>query len=790
MPTSHSPRRSPRIGQTGAPATATTTTATTSAGTPKNVPGLSGGELQRPRTPKQPGLIPSGAPKPDRSGQDTDTTTAKFAALMERIATLERELQKARSGEGQDAAARDPVRNGSSVAAIIEWKPAATIEWKSGNRATSHTQYKQYNVKLFHTMLRDGYCAASTKLHASYAGTSSQPDEFEGQPEEWPIFQCAFTETTAAYNCTALENNQRLVKALKGEARASVKSLLIHPNNVQAVMDQLRFRYGRPEQLIRSQLESVREVQPIQEHNIIKIVPFATRVSNLAAFLQSSPNGEQHLGNPTLMEELIAKLPLSKRLDWARHAAVIGCYPTVAHLSEWLNELAKLVCTITSSNSKDPKRRVLHASTSQKDQDLFEDHPRSCPICEGQHTIKDCKDFNYATPTARMEYVRKHRICFSCLESGHMSRFCKRNSKCNVYGCQMGHHYLLHDGVGNPTRPSQPHGRPWPNERSDRGRMVHAGADRRKVDKQVHQPDDLAQRSPLTASAQTQDAWRKRDEGRQPSDGHGLPHRNLSCVDPDGGHLLFRILPVTLYGEDTQLDTYALFDEGSSVTLIDEELTRSLNLKGESRQLNIQWFGGKSAKENTKMVSLQISEAGRPKRHALKNVYAVSNLNLPMQSLRREDVKAAKASARLPMKPYRNAVPRILIGLDHAHLGIPMQNRSFGAGGPYAAATKLGWVVFGPVRSQMSSPMQRSCLLAVPQYDHLEKMVSDYFEIENFGVKPAPPVAASGDARALGILNETTRRVGERYQTGLLWKDDKVSLPDSYNMALKKTCRH
>nr|XP_044252270.1 uncharacterized protein LOC123003532 [Drosophila takahashii] len=864
MPTSHSPRRSPRIGQTGATAAATTTTATTSAGTPKNAPGLSGGELQRPRTPKQPGLIPSGAPKLDRSGQDTDTTTAKFAALMERIASLERELQKARSGEGQDAAARDPVRNGSSgigasgaanAPPCLSATPGQNLSGNlppllSGNLAPNlaesvtpflHEQLppllsgnlppqssgnlaigQQVTLSTNSTTLSYSTpcCVTATVQPAlsymqapreplrnlmvppqstgSYGIASPSPligwtprrlpdlPEFEGQPEEWPIFQCAFTETTAAYNCTALENNQRLLKALKGEARASVKSLLIHPNNVQAVMDQLRFRYGRPEQLIRSQLESVREVQPIQEHNIIKIVPFATRVSNLAAFLQSSPNGEQHLGNPTLMEELIAKLPLSKRLDWARHAALIGCYPTVAHLSEWLNELAKLVCTITSGDSKDPKRRVLHASTSQKDQDLFEDHPRSCPICEGQHTIKDCKDFNQATPTARMEYVRKHRICFSCLESGHMSRFCKKNGKCNVYGCQMRHHYLLHDGVGNPTRPSQLHGRPWPNERSDRGRMVHAGADRRKVDTQVHQPDDLAQRSPLTASAQTQDAWRKRDEGRQPSDGNGLPHRNLSCVDPDGGHLLFRILPVTLYGEDTQLDTYALFDEGSSVTLIDEELTRSLNLKGESRQLNIQWFGGKSAKENTKMVSLQISGVGRPKRHALKNVYAVSNLNLPMQSLRREDVKAAKAPARLPMKPYRNAVPRILIGLDHAHLGIPMQNRSFGAGGPYAAATKLGWVVFGPVRSQMSSPMQRSCLLAVPQYDHLEKMVSDYFEIENFGVKPAPPVAASGDARALGILNETTRRVGERYQTGLLWKDDKVSLPDSYNMALKR----
>jgi len=58
--------------------------------------------------------------------------------------------------------------------------------------------------------------------------------------------------------------------------------------------------------------------------------------------------------------------------------------------------------------------------------------------------------------------------------------------------------------------------------------MVHASTDRRKVDTQVHQPDDLAPRSPLTASAQTQEAWRKRDEGRQPSDGNDMPHRNLS----------------------------------------------------------------------------------------------------------------------------------------------------------------------------------------------------------------------------------------------------------------------
>jgi len=105
-----------------------------------------------------------------------------------------------------------------------------------------------------------------------------------GKPEDWPIFYCAFTETTRAYNCTDLENNQRLLKALKNEARETVKSLLIHPSNGNAVVEQLRFRYGRPEKLIRSQLNSIQDVPSISEHSPEKLVTYATHVSNLTAF--------------------------------------------------------------------------------------------------------------------------------------------------------------------------------------------------------------------------------------------------------------------------------------------------------------------------------------------------------------------------------------------------------------------------------------------------------------------------------------------------------------------------
>ncbi|XP_041630550.2 uncharacterized protein, partial [Drosophila kikkawai] len=599
---------------------------------------------------------------------------------------------------------------------------------------------------------------------------------FGGQPEEWPIFNCAFVETTQAYNCTDLENNQRLLKALKDEARETVKSLLIHPGNVSAVMEQLRFRFGRPEQLIRSQLNSVREVPPISEQHLARIVPFATRVSNLTAFLQSA-KAEQHLGNPTLMEELVAKLPTSKRVDWARHAASIEPFPTVAHFSTWLQEYANIVCTILDVEGKEPRRRVLHASVDQNGCEQRDDRHGGCPICGGQHATTSCREFIGASPSRRWSMVKRHRLCFTCLRIGHTARTCNGHGECRINGCRQMHHRLLHGAD---------EGRRWPEQQS--GFRRHDGG---------NQQSAVSRRSPERRSSprggyrdhersQQPAVLRNSLERRAPQPAEAPVQRNLSCIDAEGGRLLFRILPVTLYGAGRQVDTYALLDEGSSVTMIDDELRRDLGVRGEHRQLNIQWFGGKASREPTNVVSLEISGAGKPTRHALRNVYAVSSLSLPMQTLCRRDVQGVHKDARLPMKPYSNAVPKLLIGLDHGHLGLPLRTRRFAREGPYAAATELGWVVYGPVSGQSTTPSPRSCLLAVSMEDAMEKMVEDYFEMESFGVKLAPQVAASDDARAQRILEDTTVKVGRRYQTGLLWKDDHAVLPRSYEMAHRR----
>jgi len=105
--------------------------------------------------------------------------------------------------------------------------------------------------------------------------------------------------------------------------------------------------------------------------------------------------------------------------------------------------------------------------------------------------------------------------------------------------------------------------------------------------------------------------------------------------------------------------------------MIDYELRRDLGVQGERRQLNVQWFGGRATRQPTNVVSLEISGLGKQVRHALRSVYSVLDLSLPKQTLNRRDVQCVHKDARLPMKAYSNMLPKLLIGLDHGHLGFP-----------------------------------------------------------------------------------------------------------------------
>ncbi|GBP90336.1 hypothetical protein EVAR_55030_1 [Eumeta japonica] len=61
----------------------------------------------------------------------------------------------------------------------------------------------------------------------------------------------------------------------------------------------------------------------------------------------------------------------------------------------------------------------------------------------------------------------------------------------------------------------------------------------------------------------------------------------------------------------------------------------------------------------------------------------------------------------------------------------------------------------------------------------------EHFEIESLGITQRERENAEVK-RASRILNDTTRRIGNKWETGLLWKEDDPRFPDNYNGARKR----
>lgn len=198
--------------------------------------------------------------------------------------------------------------------------------------------------------------------------------KFDGNPEDWPLFLATYNDTTMEFGYSNRQNLVRLQSALHGPAKDSVLSMLIHPENVPQIIEELRFNFGRPEILIKSQLEKIKMYPAITENRLDGILGLANCAKNVVAFCKSA-NCDQHLLNPTLLEQLVLKLPLSKQYEWAKFSVTLLPFPTVEDFGKWVGELARFCSLIPQRNvvtthdrqQSSTTRRVLHSKEDQTD---------------------------------------------------------------------------------------------------------------------------------------------------------------------------------------------------------------------------------------------------------------------------------------------------------------------------------------------------------------------------------------------------------------------------------------
>ncbi|XP_062716211.1 uncharacterized protein LOC134291877 [Aedes albopictus] len=561
---------------------------------------------------------------------------------------------------------------------------------------------------------------------------------FSGNPEDWPIFICSFEHSTAACGYTDAENLIRLQRCLKGHALESVRSRLLLPSSVPQVINTLRTLYGRPELLIRTLIEKVRCTPSPRHDRLETVVEFGLVVQNLVDHLKAAKQ-YTHLSNPILMQELVEKLPGSLKMDWAIYQSKQP-YATLATFGDFMTGLLEAASQVTfeipsqSRNIRGEQRR-----------------PKEKGLLYAHSTMSGSS----LDPTNSMSNPRKSgKPCAACEREGHRVADCNQfKSLNNDERWQVVHQRGLCctclNGHGKwPCRSWQGCG--FEGCREKHHTLLHPNAIQPSINVPVNNIMQKGVFSPM-----------------------------------------FRVLPVVLYAGALREIIFAFVDEGSSTTFLEEAVADRLGLSGPVEPLTLQWTGNVTREEQkSRRVQMEISGEENFNLHKLCEVRTVSCLVLPTQSMKYSELCVRYPHLRgLPLKDYESIQPKLLIGLDNLRLVVPLKVREGGPTDPIAAKCRLGWSIYGCAKDT-STPRAVVHFHAAAPADsdrQLNDQLRDYFALEDSGICEKRELLESNEEkRAREILQQTTRRTKQGFETGLLWRNDDPDFPDSYPMAVRR----
>ena len=152
-------------------------------------------------------------------------------------------------------------------------------------------------------------------------------------------------------------------------------------------------------------------------------------------------------------------------------------------------------------------------------------------MCSRGHELDKCEEFRKKTYEERVQIVRRDKICNNCFKLEHFARGCFERKHCGLPECRRKLHTLLH--------PPQ------------------------------HERENPVQKS---KSVQVDSE----------------PSRDCNVAGTKRSNVYLRIVPVKVIGTDGRtVETYALPDSGSDVSLCDKRLISELGLGGVEKTFSL-----------------------------------------------------------------------------------------------------------------------------------------------------------------------------------------------------------
>ncbi|XP_063385530.1 uncharacterized protein LOC134671602 [Cydia fagiglandana] len=202
--------------------------------------------------------------------------------------------------------------------------------------------------------------------HGTYAPMYHKPPElpaFGGDITEWISFRAEFEDTSPMFS--AVNNVSRIRRALKGEARTAVKSIMYTVQDPYEIMEALERQFGDPEEIVLTEIYNVKRMPRLSEDNS-NITSFAAHVANAVATIKSLRQ-EKYLHAPELVNKIVDKLNLIVRYEWAKYRQSNVESPGLVAISEFLNEISTAAKRINRHKPSNRSRNAVNAVSSARE---------------------------------------------------------------------------------------------------------------------------------------------------------------------------------------------------------------------------------------------------------------------------------------------------------------------------------------------------------------------------------------------------------------------------------------
>ncbi len=311
---------------------------------------------------------------------------------------------------------------------------------------------------------------ALLKLEASRDVPQISLKKFSGNPLEYVDFVERFK--IHIHDKAHLSDDQRLIQLkmhLCGDAERSISGLGASGTMYATALKTIQEQFGQVTSVARAVINRLTKSQKIPPNNRNALRDLSIDLVNSIATLKRLNSFADVNANDNL-RKIVSRLPHYLIDKWRYKVADLrerGHVPTVVNISDFVRRQVKAEFdpdfgdlergrndtkndTRPNGNTRDNRRadNVVpeHVNTGRRT--AYAQQPvnrvRTCHVCSQDHRVSDCPAFIGCSVAERVEHVKDKRLCFSCLNRGHVSRDCRSKKTCDENGCTRTHHKLLH----------------------------------------------------------------------------------------------------------------------------------------------------------------------------------------------------------------------------------------------------------------------------------------------------------------------------------------------------------